>query len=1270
VTTADWTSYYTPAAPTYPEPSFIASSSAPAQQAFQDVGGSTGIADIFRSTLQLPREILAQQNTAMGNWFSGFDPQVAEDLKSQGYMLDPFTGKLVGWNGILGARPSGLTDEDIYAGIQKLYEGRANQALVAQPSPIDQTWYPFDEQQQAAALPDAGAGQFGNQNLNAASQAIIQNPEMQQSDVRFDYTTDPANRPDTPFSQATQAGGEWFADKYGTRIPVVSDIMRDYVKPGVAGVVGAPFNAAGAGLDIAGLESAAGISRDIGDVAGSVVSAFVPETAGDFATELLPVVGVGGDIARATSRGVGNAGAAAARNLDSLTRAAVTPEPSVLRVAVREGAVVPDASGGLGASRGAVNVSDPSGVRILGPDEAPLPGEVEMFHGTAGPMRSGQLEPGTFLTPNPQDAASFARSAAVMARQPAGPLYPARRFLVDESGMVRIPGEPDLEAARYWANLSKPAARAVPAPVEAAPMSNVADLQSQLRSDLGLAPSRTPAEPSIGAGVPPNEPPTGLTGGRMEFPGGGGEQAGMLPGAKPGIGQRIVRNIADIPAMWKATQASGDVAGGSIRQGIASWFNEPSAAWTGLRKGVTAYASDPKNFDLDKHLDDLPYYNGGVISYGPEGQFIDTAGRAVAKGEKSLALRPMNEVMGGKDWATPGFEKFRRSPTLAAKIARKFPLAVRSEQSLRTIMVADATVKRGKYVSDAAKFYGDGFRQDWVKFYEDIARVSVGAGDVPNWARGLSNNFYSLQNLVARWQTLTKPFTSPGAPFRAPWDMPRHRGTTGIFSPSPRGVASRNLVRFAAGEMANLRLLSAAGKSTGLFEVGYNPLEPGFGRLQFDDEDGNTYSVDLMGGYAPMVKLMAHGADAVTNPESEYDLAGELLQFFRNKQAPASAAIADTIVENTGLKNDPMYQSPFSINWADPKTYTSGKIVEKIAPFWAGESAQALISGSLNVNDPDDLAESAGLMMSQLAGAPVSLYPPSVTEEKRTFSGTYTNAAGETVPYPIERGSLKELKQADPLAEEAYRKANSELQKELDERRTGTSKDIDVLKEQGLSQQGVLDAGLEAGTLSPAQWREQSSDQRQSIAAQIRERAQDYKGDFPEDESDLGIALEAQANAIEGATLPTGAIDWDKVDREIAKLTPEQQQKLVSHGLVGETDTYRDYMRDLKKLEPYFEVRDVEWEKLAAKNQRFAGSANQDAWRQAEIQRRMTSGQSQMIAEEIADSILSVFAEELSMKTEAYLLRNKELIGLMNKWGYQMPDWLKELDPAYRTGSR
>jgi len=152
-------------------------------------------------------------------------------------------------------------------------------------------------------------------------------------------------------------------------------------------------------------------------------------------------VGLAGDVTDIAKLGrLGVKGAKAGG--EALVRKAVTPEPSVLRVAVKPGGIAMRADDSLAAARGSAEIADPSKVRLLAEGEALQPGEELYFHGTAGEIRGGRLEAGAELTPKIEDAESYARSTSVLTKREAGPV----RQLLSEperGGMKPQGGKPD-----------------------------------------------------------------------------------------------------------------------------------------------------------------------------------------------------------------------------------------------------------------------------------------------------------------------------------------------------------------------------------------------------------------------------------------------------------------------------------------------------------------------------------------------------------------------------------------------------------------------------------------------------------------------------------------------------------------------------------------------------------------------------------------------------------------------------------------------------------
>lgn len=217
-------------------------------------------------------------------------------------------------------------------------------------------------------------------------------------------------------------------DQYNVDIPVVSDVLRA-VQAG-AGTLGeaagtvafSPFMA----LEAVGIDSP--VDPDFGGEAGRWLGeAIVPVGALDLLIEMLPGGFLAGDAAKSAAKSAARTGRSA---MSELTRAAVNADPRVYRLGVMDDAIEPLADGSMAATYGAVLIKDPSGVRILGPDDPLLPGEKEYFHGTAVPFEGG-LREGTFLTPERFTAEGYAQTSALMDARPAGPL---RRLFAEEMG--------------------------------------------------------------------------------------------------------------------------------------------------------------------------------------------------------------------------------------------------------------------------------------------------------------------------------------------------------------------------------------------------------------------------------------------------------------------------------------------------------------------------------------------------------------------------------------------------------------------------------------------------------------------------------------------------------------------------------------------------------------------------------------------------------------------------------------------------------------------
>jgi len=473
---------------------------------------------------------------------------------------------------------------------------------------------------------------------------------------------------------------------------------------------------------------------------------------------------------------------------------------------------------------------------------------------------------------------------------------------------------------------------------------------------------------------PPKIPPSvkGLSGDKLPPPPTSGTQSALdgfgLP-EKSGLGS-IADNLKAIPGALKYVQTSGDIAGVQFRQGAPLGWIDPKAWGRSLNRVVRAYAEDPNAAGVMEEVQRIRRF--------ADGELLDIVDPRTGR---KIVIKPMSEVL-ETNFQVPGMEKINDS--LVMRLAQAVPLSGRSEKAMRVGYLGMATDLRNSMIDDAIRAGIDD--QKLFNHYDDIAKLTVGYGDVPDKLRGLSDGFYSLRNIAARFQMVAAPFTRPGQVFKSPANMIKERG---VFSASPRGVSTRNLARFAAGEMANLALLSHAGRASGLFEVGWNPLEPGFGVAKYTDEKGNGFAHDLMGGWGSFVKMGTRSLAAL-NGDERFNAIDEQMQFWRNKAGPVPGMIIDTIVENSSLKDAKSLDSPFSKNPLDPETWTSGKALEYISPFFSGDAIQSLISGALDVTDPTDLLKVAGHLTANITTGTGNIYQASAyTKRDKYAEDTY-----------------------------------------------------------------------------------------------------------------------------------------------------------------------------------------------------------------------------------------------------------------------------------------
>ncbi|OGT54339.1 MAG: hypothetical protein A3E01_15350 [Gammaproteobacteria bacterium RIFCSPHIGHO2_12_FULL_63_22] len=373
-----------------------------------------------------------------------------------------------------------------------------------------------------------------------------------------------------------------------------------------------------------------------------------------------------------------------------------------------------------------------------------------------------------------------------------------------------------------------------------------------------------------------------------------------------------------------------------------------------------------------------------------------------------------------------------------------------------------------------------------------------------------------------------------------------------------------------------------------------------------------------------------------------------------------------------------LYHMAVNEDWKGD-TITKGSTTDQIrqAVLYGLESASITTSSPIRAlrTGEGSVSSVAREMLTNQAGfgvydeSPFAEADRTVRQSLKDGSETYVNADGVTVTYPktyVDKDgsqkpvdNLNDLKAADPLAAEDFLAKHPELATQLEKQRQDTTQAIHSLQSEQKTEQQARDDEFAAGTMTPEDWRDQSSQRNREYGAAVRERAKDYGSDPKEQDTALSEALTLQSDAIKAATSKTGQIDWEKVDREMAKLTPDQQKLMQSQGLVGETDKRKEYLGDIAQLEPYFEMRDEAWRKAQAENPGFARAASPDLYVYMEAQAMVKDGIPETIARKLAQVEVDMAMKLPAIDSKLYLMDHPELVRLLAKWGFSVSDALR-----------
>ena len=375
------------------------------------------------------------------------------------------------------------------------------------------------------------------EKVNALQQQITESPGLRDSSIGLNAYGQPEIAP-----QGLMQGLSPVLDLYNTDLPLWSDFARDVIKPAVKGIPS---------LD---LLDRLGIANDLPS-AGSVLSSFVPVSAGDVALELLPGVGMVPGTASAARKG------------------AKAAAPTLKRLALEE-------TGSIGRRAHYENLAKQANPPSQAWPELAMRADLEsaagMDNAPMPPVKSqAKGKPGAT---QPDD---YASQLAASLANPKGKAVPTKTTTL---GQLR-------QQARDMGLDSTGTAGKLQQRINQATSARAGGPTTEAAAGLVDAgpgnPALTRAAGGGGTAGPPSAPPpsgpTGPQGPRMEFPD-GGNQSGLPGMPTPKSGEDWVATVAN--------QGLESV-GNELRQGVAGldFSNALRQGWATIRHGPEYLAS-------------------------------------------------------------------------------------------------------------------------------------------------------------------------------------------------------------------------------------------------------------------------------------------------------------------------------------------------------------------------------------------------------------------------------------------------------------------------------------------------------------------------------------------------------------------------------------------------------------------------------------------------------------------------------------------------------
>lgn len=461
----------------------------------------------------------------------------------------------------------------------------------------------------------------------------------------------------------------------------------------------------------------------------------------------------------------------------------------------------------------------------------------------------------------------------------------------------------------------------------------------------------------------------------------------------------------------------------------------------------------------------------------------------------------------------------------------------------------------------------------------------------------------------------------------------------GLFSPkylASRPQAFFNLFNFAHPRVqveaikdftatfgATAALLGLANESS-LAEVELDPTSSDFGKFR-----AGPIRVDPWAGFQQLATAAARVYSGASDPE---EILPVLERFLRSKLAPFPGTAysflmkdgRDIIGRQIGIKELATSFLPIFIQ----------SLYEGAQEGLMGEALSTLPAeffglGSQVYNRPEDLINQALL----------TEYPELTDREGRPIS------------------TFEEFRQNYPDLADQFRNQHMNLFEEKVETASAKVREDFALIQEYKTAQEARDQNF---AVDPARWRSESQAQARALGVLRHNLWKD--ADFREENrGPLDEYRDMYHEQIEAATDPeTKIIDWDKVDEWLAAQDAETQQFIFESGLEHETDLRKQYLRDVRELVPYWNMRDKAWRELTKDSETYSQYKTMDEAIQARAYQFVQEGADWTSARNLAEKQLDSITEAATNESYQYLDEHRELIPLLNKYDYYIPAFFRK----------